>query len=323
MKSISVIIVNWNGIQHLEECLLSLSKQTTKDFEIILVDNGSTDGSANFVEKRFPYVKIVRLAKNEGFCGGNKIGLEHATGEFVALLNNDTKVDPRWLEELLQEMQSDPNIGICSSCMVNYFKPEYLDTAGDGYDICGVGFKIGNRMRVSEFQHKRDTFGACAGAVMYRRSMIKKIGFFDDDFFAVGEDIDLSFRARLSGYRCVYVPTAIVRHKVNQTVGAGSNFLLYQSRRNIEYTYFKNMPLPLLILTLPLHLLYNLLTFIQALTERRIGIYLKAKRDFLNNFRDVLKKRNEIQKQREISLKSLLDFFSKDYLLKKYISNTS
>lgn len=319
-KTISVIIVNWNGLQHLEECLLSLSKQTTKDFEIILVDNGSTDGSANFVEKRFPYVKIIRLKKNEGFCRGNNIGLEHASGEFVALLNNDTKVDPNWLKELIQEIQSDPNIGICSSCMVNYFKPEYLDTAGDGYDICGVGFKIGNQMRVSEYRNKRDTFGACAGAVMYRRSMINKIGFFDEEFFAVGEDIDLSFRARLSGYRCVYVPTAIIHHKINQTVGTRSNMLLYLSRRNLEYTYFKNMPMPLLILTLPLHFLYNLLTFIQALAERRISIYLKAKTDFFMNFQEVLKKRNKIQKQRNISLKSLLNYFSKDYLLKKFIS---
>jgi len=307
-------------MQHLEECLLSLSKQTTKDFEIILVDNGSMDGSADYAEKNFPYAKIVRLNKNEGFCGGNNIGLEHAKGEFIALLNNDTKVDPRWLEELLREMRRDPKIGICSSCMLNYFKPEYIDTAGDGYDICGVGFKVGNQVRVSEYQNKRLTFGACAGAAMYRRSMIDKIGFFDEDFFAVGEDIDLSFRARLSGYRCVYVPTAIVHHKINQTVGASSDFLLYQSRRNIEYTYFKNMPTPLLILTLPLHLLYNLLTLIQALAERRTGIYLKAKKDFFRNFSKVMNKRTEIQKQRKITLISLLNSFSKNYLFEKSIS---
>jgi len=160
-KLISVIVVNWNGKQHLEECLHSLSKQTIKDFEIILVDNGPTDVSANFVEGRYPYVRIVRLEENEGFCGGNNIGLQHATGEFVALLNNDTRVNSHWLAELLKEMTRDPKIGICDSCMVNYFKPEFLDTAGDGYDICGVGFKIGNRLQVSEYQNKREVFGAC------------------------------------------------------------------------------------------------------------------------------------------------------------------
>jgi len=316
-KLISVIILNWNGNEHLEECLHSVSKQTTKDYEIILVDNGSTDGSVNFVESRFPSIRIVKLETNKGFCGGNIIGLQHAIGEFVALLNNDTRVASNWLAELLKEMEQDPKIGICASCMIDYFKPDSLDTAGDGYDICGVGFKAGNQQQVSEYQNKRDVFGACAGAVLYRRSMLNKIGFFDEEFFAVGEDIDLSFRAKLSGYRCVYVPTAIVYHKVGQTIGSKSNFLLYHSRRNIEYTYFKNMPLPLLLLSLPLHLFYNFLTLLQAVTQGRSQIFLKAKRDFLINFRAVLKKRKKIQKQRNVSLNYLLSTFSKNYLFKR------
>ena len=313
-KLISVIIVNWNGKHHLGECLSSLTKQTYKSFEIIFIDNGSTDESVAFVNRKFPGVKIVELKKNEGFCRANNIGLKHASGDFIALLNNDTRVEANWLEELVKAMVCDPKIAICASCMVNYFQPELIDTAGDGYDICGVGFKIGNRQAVSKYQEKRDVFGGCAGAALYRRSMIDKINLFDEDFFAVGEDIDLSFRARLSGFRCVYVPTAIVYHKVGQTIGSNSNFLLYHSRRNIEYTYFKNMPLPLILLTFPMHLLYNLLTFIQALSERRIHIFLKAKRDFFLNFGKILIKRKNIQTQRQIPLKSLLSSFSKNYL---------
>ncbi len=313
-KLISVIIVNWNGKHHLGECLSSLTKQTIKNFEIIFIDNGSTDESTAFVNRKFPDVKIVELKKNEGFCRANNIGLKHASGEFIALLNNDTRVEANWLEELAKAMVCDPKIAIWASVLVNYFQPELIDTAGDGYDICGVGFKIANRQPVSRYQEKREVFGACAGAVLYRRSMIDKIGLFDEDFFAVGEDIDLSFRAKLSGFKCVYVPKAIVHHKVGQTIGSNSNLLLYHSRRNIEYTYFKNMPLALLLLTFPMHLLYNLLTFIQALSEGRIHIFLKAKRDFFLNFGKILKKRKNIQTQRKIPLKSLLSLFSKNYL---------
>jgi GT2 family glycosyltransferase len=295
--------------------LHSLSKQTVKDFEVILVDNGSSDGSAEFVGEVFPHVKIIRLEQNEGFCRGNNIGLQHSTGNFVALLNNDTRVDKCWLEGLCNAMGQGPEIGLCASCMVNYFSTNILDTAGDGYDICGVGFKIGNGLRVSERQKNGHVFGACAGAALYRRSMIDEIGFFDEDFFSVGEDIDLSFRAKLAGYKCIYVPNAVVYHKVNQTVGPDSDFLLYHARRNVEYTYFKNMPLVLILLTLPMHLLYNLLTLFQALRRGRIAVFLKAKWDFLVNFRKIYKKRKAIQAQRKISLKELLSFFSKDYLL--------
>lgn len=313
-RLISVIIVNWNGKHHLGECLSSLTKQTVKNFEIIFIDNGSTDESVAFVNRKLPGVKIVALKKNEGFCRANNIGLQHATGEFIALLNNDTKAEADWLEELAKAMECDPTIAICASCMVNYYKPESVDTAGDGYDICGVGFKMGNRRLVSEYQQKRKVFGACAGAALYRRSMIDRIGFFDEDFFAVGEDIDLSFRARLSGFRCVYVPTAIVYHKVGQTIGSKSNLLLYHSRRNIEYTYFKNMPLPLLLLSFPLHLFYNFLALLQAVTQGKVQVFLKAKRDFLINFRKTVKKRKKIQENRKIPLKTLLGSFSKNYL---------
>ena len=280
-KLISVIIVNWNGKHHLEECLSSLAKQTIKNFEIIFIDNGSTDQSSAFVNRNFPGVKIVALKKNEGFCRANNIGLKHASGEFVALLNNDTRVEANWLEELAKAMVCDPTIAICASCMVSYHKPDFVDTAGDGYDICGVGFKMGNRRPVSEYRQQRKIFGACAGAALYRRSIIDRIGFFDEDFFAVGEDIDLSFRARLSGFRCVYVPSAVVYHKVGETIGSKSDLLLYYSRRNIEYTYFKNMPLPLLLFSLPLHLVYNALTLLpgcgagtsSGLFERETGFF--------------------------------------------------
>ena len=140
----------WDGKHHLEECLDSLSKQTFKAFETILVDNGSEDGSIEFVEKNFPAVKIIKLNKNEGFCRGNNIGLQHSSGDFIALLNNDTLVDMHWLEELFKAMTKHSHVGICASCIVNYYFRDILDTAGDGFDLCGVGYKVGEGMPVTE-----------------------------------------------------------------------------------------------------------------------------------------------------------------------------
>jgi len=319
--SVNVVVVNWNGKHHLEECLDSLSKQTFKAFETILVDNGSEDGSIEFVEKNFPAVKIIKLNKNEGFCRGNNIGLQHSSGDFIALLNNDTLVDMHWLEELFKAMTKHSHVGICASCIVNYYFRDILDTAGDGFDLCGVGYKVGEGMPVTEFRKKRYVFGACAGAVLYRRSMIDDIGFFDERFFAVGEDLDLSFRAILAGYKCLYVPDAVVYHKVNQTVGRNSDFLLYHSRRNVEYTFFKNMPFPLIIVTFPLHIIYNLLTFSQAVFDKRIKVFLKAKKDFIKNFKKIYKLRKKIQEKRKISLKELFFSFSNHYLCHKVFLN--
>lgn len=314
---ISVIIVNWNGKHHLQECLSALSEQIFEDYETVFVDNGSADGSIEFVQENFLHVKLIKLKQNKGFCKGNNIGLQHAAGEFIALLNNDTRVDKCWLQELFDAIKFDSQVGICASSMVNYFNPDIIDTAGDGYDICGVGFKIGNGLSVSNYQNKRYVFGACAGAALYRRSMLEDIGFFDEDFFAIGEDIDLNFRARIAGYKCIYVPKAIVYHKVNQTVGLDSDFLLYHKRRNVEYTYFKNMPALLLIVTFPFHVLYELLTAVEAVYIGKLKCFLKSKFDFIKNFPQTLKKRKYIQQSRVIKLSEILDLFSKDYLLKK------
>jgi len=226
-----------------------------------------------------------------------------------------------WLEELYRAMTKHSHVGTCASCIVNYYSRDVLDTAGDGFDLCGVGYKIGEGMPVTEFQKERYVFGACAGAVLYRRSMIDEIGFFDERFFAVGEDLDLSFRARLAGYKCLYVPQAVVYHKINQTVGRNSDFLLYHSRRNVEYTFFKNMPFPLIIATLPLHIIYNLLTFSQALLQKHFRVFINAKKDFTKNFKKTYKLRKKIQEKRKISLKELFFSFSNDYLYCKVFLN--
>ena len=314
---ISVIIVNWNGRHYLEECLNALRKQTFKPFETILIDNGSHDGSVSWVRKTFPWVRVIDLPRNTGFCHANNLGYAASRGKYIALLNNDTRVDSNWLYYLTNKMEKDERIGICASRILLFEKPEFLDAAGDAYDFSGVGFRRGHGARANSFAHYEEVFGACAAAASYRKSMLDEIGFFDEDFFAIGEDIDLSFRAKLAGYKCVYVPEALVYHKVSGTIGVESTFQVYQSRRNVEYVYFKNMPLVLIFLTFPIHLLYNLLTFIQAIKQRRLSLFLKAKLDFLLHFKEVYENRRKIQKQRKISLKDLFSSFSRSYLWKR------
>jgi len=314
---ISVIIVSWNGRTHLRECLSSLAGQTFKGFETILVDNGSCDGSVPWVRKTFPSVKVIALSENSGFCRANNLAYAVSRGEFIALLNNDTRADPDWLHTLCEGMKRDQRIGICASRIVLYDNPDLLDAAGDAYDFSGSGFRRGHGENKSSFPVSEEVFGACAAAALYRRSMLEEVGFFDEALFAVGEDIDLSFRSRLAGYRCLYVPEAIVYHKVSSTIGVRSDFQLFQSRRNVEYVYFKDMPLALIILTFPMHLVYNLLTFVQAIKQKKLGLFLRAKLDFLLHFREVYLKRRSVRMNRGISLCELLASFSKNSLWKR------
>jgi GT2 family glycosyltransferase len=317
---VSVVIVNWNGQHHLAECLDGLGEQTFKHFETILIDNGSTDGSVSWVQEHFPWVRVVALSENTGFCHANNLGYAVSEGGFIALLNNDTSVERDWLVHLYNEMQKDVQIGISVSRIVRYDNPTILDAAGDGYDLSGVGFRRGHGEPADYYERSEEVFGACAAAALYRKSMLEDIGFLDEDFFAIGEDVDLSFRAKMADYRCVYVPKAVVRHKISETVGVESDFQIYQSRRNVEYVYFQNMPFVLLLFTLPMHLLYNLLTFGQAVWRGKLSTFLRAKWDFLTHFKKVYKKRRRIQLQRKISLNKLLSFFSRNYLLKRSMS---
>jgi len=311
----SVIVLNWNGRILLPACLESLHDQTQKDFEIILVDNGSVDGSAEFVEHKFPEVRIVRLSENLGFCKGNNIGIRQANGQYIALLNNDTEVDPHWLEELVKALDKHLEVGFCASKMVFQDRPHLLDSAGDAYSIAGSARKIGHSdfAKKKRYQYPKYVFGACAGAAIYRRSMLEDIGLLDEDFFITQEDVDLSFRAQLKGYKCLYVPTALVYHRLNATLKTYSPEYVYYGHRNLEFVYFKNMPLPLLLITLPLHLLDVFLSFCYFCAIGRGRVFLRAKWDAAKALPQVLRKRREIQRARTASLLYLLMLLDKSW----------
>lgn len=243
---VSVIIPHWNGRQHLHDCLTSLRQQTFADHEVILVDNGSTDGSQEYVRSEFPEVILVELGENRGFTGACNAGYAASRGEFVCLLNNDTETDPQWTEVLVDTFERHPRAGIVAGKMLLFNQRDHFHTAGDYYRVNGIP---GNRgvWQADHGQYDREepVFSACGGAAAYRRAMVEQIGFLDDAFFFSCEDIDLAWRAHLAGWEVIYAPGAIVYHKLKASGGSGV-IGSYHDGRNFLYVIWKNYPTPLL-----------------------------------------------------------------------------
>ncbi len=247
---ISVVIPSWNGKALLADCLPSLYAQTYTDFEIIVVDNGSEDGTVDWLKTNHPGVIPVVLEKNTGFTGGVNAGISVARGELIVLLNNDTVTDPTWLESLDRAAAANPEYSLFTSKVLLMHDRVRLDTAGDGFTIAGFGYKIGWMERDgSKFSSPQQVFGASGCAAMYRRVVFDTIGLFDVDFFAFAEDLDISFRALLAGFKCLFVPDARVYHQVRATAPSSLTLKLYY--RNLIWLVYKNFPLPLLLISIP------------------------------------------------------------------------
>jgi GT2 family glycosyltransferase len=248
---VSVIIVNWNGKSLLEECLDSLAAQTAKGIETILVDNGSQDGSAQYVRERYPAVRLISLPENLGFAGGNNAGIRVARGEYIALINNDTKSDPAWLQNLLSAAESSPSLtGMWASKILSYDNPGIFDNVGLLLYPDGLGRGKG-RLEKDEGQYDQpeEAFfpSGCAG--LYRREVLTEIGLFDEEFFAYADDVDIGLRARLAGWGCQYVPSAKVYHKYSASSAAYSPFKAFLVERNRIWVLFKYFPIELILLS--------------------------------------------------------------------------
>lgn len=243
---ISIIIPHLNGLHHLDTCLGSLQRQTVDRFEVILVDNGSTDGSQAYVRSHYPAVRLVELGHNRGFTGACNAGWEAARGAIIFLLNNDTEVDPRCLEAIVDAFNRRPRAGAVACKILLFDERNRFHTAGDYYRVDGIP---GNRgvwqEDVGQYAREEPVFSACGGAAAYRRAMLDEIGFLDDDFFFSCEDVDLAWRAQLAGWDVVYVPTAVVYHKVKASGGSGVMSSYYDGR-NFLYVIWKNYPTGLL-----------------------------------------------------------------------------
>jgi GT2 family glycosyltransferase len=300
-QKVSIIVVNWNGERFLRDCLGSLSRQTYANREILLVDNGSTDTSVSYVRENFPDVKVIELRENTGFTGGNVAGLKAADGDFVALVNNDTRADDRWLENLVQPMRKDPRVGICASKLLFEGGAE-INSASDGLTTAAVGFNRGLGAASALLDNPELVFGACGAGALYRRRMLDEIGFLDEDFFLYDEDTDLSFRAQLAGWKCVYVPDAIMHHKANATAVRLSDTHVYFHTRNLEFVWIKNMPMGLMLRYAHHKIFQEIGSFCYlCLRHGKWAPYLKAKRDALKMLPQMWEKRRSIQARRRVS----------------------
>lgn len=238
---VTVVIPNWNGAVHLPTCLDSLRRQTFRDFEVIVVDNGSADDSLTLLARDYPEVQVLALGENRGFAGACNAGIRAACGEFIVLLNNDTEADPRWLEEVVAAFRRHPEAGLVASKMRLFDRRDVLHTAGDYYRVDG---RPGNRgvweTDVGQYDREEYVFSACGGSAAYRRAMLDEVGLLDEDFFYSCEDVDLAWRAQLAGWRCVYAPRAVVYHKLSAT-GGGVTASFYDGR-NFIYLLVKDYP---------------------------------------------------------------------------------
>jgi GT2 family glycosyltransferase len=316
IPKVSVIIVNYNGKGLIRACLKALERQSLGGFEAVVVDNASSDGSLykirRFLEESplASNIKLIPYERNLGFAGGNIEGLKYAQGEYIALLNNDAEPDERWLEELVKAMDSDPNIGICASKLIVY-DTDIIDSAGDGFSTALKGFKKGEGEKAFLYNEKKYILGACAGAALYRRKMIEEIGFLDGDFFLIYEDTDLNLRAQLHGWKVMYVPMAIVYHKVRSTIGEMSKAAIYNALRNSELVRIKNIPISL-FLRCSLEFLCGVITEFTffAIKQRRPILYFKSKIDAVRMLPRMLKKRSVIMKNRKVSNAYLLSIMT-------------
>lgn len=316
--AVSVVIVNWNGKHHLPECLASVRAQTFRDFEVILVDNGSTDGSAAWVREAFPEVSLVALPDNQGFCGGNNVGIRAARGEYIALLNNDTEVEPEWLGELVRHIRQDPSIAACDSKILYFDQRDRIWSAGAVYTIAGSCEWRGHGQRDGEIVEPAEVFTANACSALYARRVLDEIGALDEDFFAGYEDVDWSFRAHLRGYRIVNVPSSRVYHKVSATHQFNSPTYVYHGQRNVAAVFVKNMPTSLLLKYGGLHLLYTAGSLVYFARQGRLSAFLRGKRDVLRQWRGLWRKRREIQRRRSTARAQVDALLSRDWLGPKF-----
>lgn len=251
----TIIIPNYNGIKYIENCLASLADEPA---HVIVVDNGSMDGSREIVQEKFPLVRLLALDKNYGFCAAVNRGIEESGKDktpYVILLNNDTAVEPGFVRALEKALDRDKRAFSGAARMVNMYRPEMIDDAGDYYCALGWAFAVGKDKPAADYGQPREVFSACGGACIYRRSILGEIGILDENHFAYLEDVDIGYRARIYGYRNLYVPEAVVRHAGSGVSGSRHNdFKVKLSAKNSVYLVYKNMPPVQILLNFPFQL---------------------------------------------------------------------
>jgi len=248
MKNVTVIIPNYNGKPFLKECLESVKNQSCP-LNVILVDNNSQDKSVEFIKNNYPEFTLIENPENIGFAAAVNQGIKAANSEYILLLNNDVQLEVDAISNLLKCIKKDENIFAVSSKIIQSNDRTKMDDAGDEYTIMGWTRRVGYGKSPDKYTEEKEIFSACAAASIYRRSVFEEIGYFDENFFAYMEDVDISYRARIHGYQCLYCPDAAVYHVGSASSGSRYNeFKIRLAARNNVYVPYKNMPWPQLIL---------------------------------------------------------------------------
>ena len=312
--SVAIIVINYNSGDMLLRCLHDLELQTWSSFKVIVIDNASSDDSLLRAEREYPWIEAVRLESNVGFAMGNNIGAALAPEcKWIACLNPDAYAHPDWLANLMQAAQAHPEFALFGSKLILAMYPDRLDGTGDIYHVSGAAWRRDHGRKLAKGHHiEGEIFAPCAAAALYRRDVFDAVGGFDSDYFCYFEDVDLAFRMRLMGHRCYYVPSAIVHHVSSAITGYQSPFTVYHGHRNLVWTFFKDMPLPLLLAYLLLHLLLNAASIVLYTFKGQLITILKSKWDAIRGLRSVWRKRRQIQSQRRISSLDLLRLMEKD-----------
>ncbi|HEY84397.1 MAG TPA: glycosyltransferase family 2 protein [Chloroflexi bacterium] len=241
MKTLSVIIPNWNGAKYLPTCFDALQKQSYPHIETILVDNASSDESLLLTRRDYPWVKLIQLPQNMGLTAAINRGIAQAGGDIIVALNNDTEVEPNWAEALLKAFEAHPDAGMVASKMRLFDRRSVIHSAGDAFGADGIPINRGVWQEdIGQFDNDDYIFGGCGGAAAYLKAMLDDIGLFDEDLFMYCEDVDLNWRAQLAGYKCVFAPNAVVYHHLSAT--GGGEIASYYTGRNTLFVLAKSLP---------------------------------------------------------------------------------
>jgi GT2 family glycosyltransferase len=304
-----VIIVNSNSGKYLAQALEAVARQTLAPTVTYLVDNGSTDGSTEEAERRFPWVEVLRVGRNAGFAAANNVAVGRTDCEWVALLNPDAFPEPDWLEKLVEAGAQAPGCASFASRLMAPGQDGVLDGEGDSYGVNGFAWRRHHGRRVGSEPSGREAteevFSACAAAALYRRDSFLEAGGFDERFFCYLEDIDLGFRLRLRGAGCLYVPGAVAVHVGSAATGRASDFSVYHAQRNLVWTFAKDMPGLLFWAYLPQHLLLNLLGIAWYSLRGQARTILRAKRDAVGGLGAIRAERRHVQALRTTSVRAL------------------
>ena len=303
MQKPVVVVPNWNGLDGLKACLDSLINQSLPA-HVIVVDNGSVDGSVDFIEKNYPEIEIIKHSVNKGYAGGVNPGFKRAiamNAPYAAPFNNDAVADKDWLKELVAYLGKHPGTGIVT-CKVLTSDGSHMDSTGDQYTVWGLPYPRGRgETDINKYDSLTDIFAASGAASLYRVTMLSEIGLLDEDFFAYYEDVDLSFRAQLAGWKVAFVPSSFVYHEISTTSNKIKGFTTYQTLKNLPMLLFKNVPRRYLMSIAWRFVLVDTLFFLRALSRKQVWMAVKGQAMGKYRVLTVWGKRSKIQKSMKVS----------------------